>query len=40
AEGAPATEATGEAPAVGEPATTQATPAAPPAATSPAPPNS
>jgi cytochrome c len=30
----------GEAPAVGEPATTQATPAAPPAATSPAPPNS
>lgn len=39
AEGAAATEAAGETPAVGEPATTQATPAAPPAATSAAPAN-
>ncbi|WP_292070229.1 c-type cytochrome [Brevundimonas sp. UBA7534] len=39
AEGAAATEATGETPAVGAPATTQETPAAPPAATSAAPPN-
>jgi cytochrome c len=39
AEGAAATEATGETPAIDAPATTQETPAAPPAATSPAPPN-
>lgn len=39
AEGAAATEATGETPAIGAPATTQETPAAPPAATSVAPPN-
>jgi len=39
AEGAPATEATGETPAVGAAPTTQQTPAAPPAATSAAPPN-
>jgi cytochrome c len=40
AEGAPATEATGETPAVDAAPTTQQTPAAPPAATSAAPPNS
>lgn len=39
AEGAVATEGAAAAPVTGAPATTQATPAAPPAATSPAPPN-